>query len=199
MRRARRPVQNSRAAAAAVRGLWFMRRCVSSGGRETTPALANGRQLRFYSAGTGIPRPNQDHYTLSYRCNGAGSRPLVNIVRACGCRPGRAGPAASKSPPRPQRTSFLRTDVAGCLASLPRATPWRTACVCDPTCGTAFQQQINRRRGVPTSQIKRPAPAEHWESRYAVESQERELSESPMLKAFWRVAPSVLLSFLAIC
>jgi len=28
--------------------------------------------------------------------------------------------------------------------------------------------------------------------------QERESSESPMLKAFWRVAPSVLLSFLAI-
>jgi hypothetical protein len=30
------------------------------------------------------------------------------------------------------------------------------------------------------------------------QSQERESSESPMLKAFWRVAPSVLLSFLAI-
>src|ERR1700757_3375671 len=31
------------------------------------------------------------------------------------------------------------------------------------------------------------------------ENQERESSESPMLKAFWRVAPSVLLSFFAIC
>ncbi len=31
------------------------------------------------------------------------------------------------------------------------------------------------------------------------ENQERESSESPMLKAFWRVAPSVRLSFFAIC
>jgi hypothetical protein len=36
-------------------------------------------------------------------------------------------------------------------------------------------------------------------NRFAADSQERESSESPMLKAFWRVAPSVLLSFLAIC
>src|SRR5271170_1833527 len=33
----------------------------------------------------------------------------------------------------------------------------------------------------------------------AADDQERESSESPMLNAFWRVAPSVLLSFLAIC
>jgi len=32
-----------------------------------------------------------------------------------------------------------------------------------------------------------------------LDRQERESSESPMLKAFWRVAPSVLFSFLAIC
>jgi hypothetical protein len=31
------------------------------------------------------------------------------------------------------------------------------------------------------------------------ENQERESSESPMLNAFWRVAPSVRLSFFAIC
>src|ERR1700691_3116016 len=36
-------------------------------------------------------------------------------------------------------------------------------------------------------------------NRFAADSQERESSESPMLKAFWRVAPSVRLSFLAIC
>src|SRR5690348_18366674 len=35
--------------------------------------------------------------------------------------------------------------------------------------------------------------------RCALKNQERESSESPMLKAFWRVAPSVLLSFFAIC
>src|SRR3974377_1728090 len=34
--------------------------------------------------------------------------------------------------------------------------------------------------------------------RCALKNQEREASESPMLKAFWRVAPSVLLSFFAI-
>jgi hypothetical protein len=34
--------------------------------------------------------------------------------------------------------------------------------------------------------------------RCALKNQERESSESPMLKAFWRVAPSVLLSFFAI-
>jgi len=33
----------------------------------------------------------------------------------------------------------------------------------------------------------------------SADGQERESSESPMLNAFWRVAPSVLLSFLAIC
>jgi hypothetical protein len=38
---------------------------------------------------------------------------------------------------------------------------------------------------------------QHFRSRTA-ESQERESSESPMLNAFCRVAPSVLLSFLAI-
>jgi hypothetical protein len=32
-----------------------------------------------------------------------------------------------------------------------------------------------------------------------LENQERESSDSPMLKAFWRVAPSVRFSFLAIC
>jgi hypothetical protein len=32
-----------------------------------------------------------------------------------------------------------------------------------------------------------------------LKNQERESSDSPMLKAFWRVAPSVLLSLLAIC
>jgi hypothetical protein len=32
-----------------------------------------------------------------------------------------------------------------------------------------------------------------------LDCQERESSESPILKAFWRVAPSVLRSFLAIC
>src|SRR5690242_20548235 len=37
------------------------------------------------------------------------------------------------------------------------------------------------------------------EFRCALKNQERESSESPMLKAFWRVAPSVLLSFFAIC
>src|SRR5690348_6576173 len=35
--------------------------------------------------------------------------------------------------------------------------------------------------------------------RCALKNQERESSESPMLKAFWRVAPSVRLSFFAIC
>jgi len=34
---------------------------------------------------------------------------------------------------------------------------------------------------------------------WLAKSQERESSDSPMLNAFWRVAPSVLLSFLAIC
>ena len=33
---------------------------------------------------------------------------------------------------------------------------------------------------------------------WSADDQERESSESPMLNAFWRVAPSVLLSFLAI-
>jgi hypothetical protein len=35
--------------------------------------------------------------------------------------------------------------------------------------------------------------------RLALGDQERESSDSPMLKAFWRVAPSVRFSFLAIC
>ncbi|HXW71786.1 MAG TPA: hypothetical protein VEK34_10150 [Methylocella sp.] len=44
-----------------------------------------------------------------------------------------------------------------------------------------------------------PAPGSVSETRYVLKNQERESSESPMLKAFWRVAPSVLFSFLAIC
>jgi len=42
------------------------------------------------------------------------------------------------------------------------------------------------------------AGAERFQSTCAAENQERESSDNPMLKAFWRVAPSVLLSFLAI-
>src|SRR6516162_11873675 len=45
----------------------------------------------------------------------------------------------------------------------------------------------------------RPAAAALMRFRCALKIQERESSESPMLKAFWRVAPSVLLSFFAIC
>jgi len=45
----------------------------------------------------------------------------------------------------------------------------------------------------------RPAAAALMRFRCALKNQERESSESPMLKAFWRVAPSVLLSFFAIC
>jgi hypothetical protein len=45
-----------------------------------------------------------------------------------------------------------------------------------------------------------PAGADRFlAGRLALEDQERESSDSPMLKAFWRVAPSVRFSFLAIC
>jgi hypothetical protein len=43
------------------------------------------------------------------------------------------------------------------------------------------------------------AGADRRADKLAADSQERESSESPMLNAFWRVAPSLLLSFLAIC
>ena len=49
-------------------------------GRITTPERVNGWRRRSLSAGTvRFPRSGQDHYTLSYRAIGAGSRPLVNV------------------------------------------------------------------------------------------------------------------------
>lgn len=56
----------------------------------------------------------------------------------------------------------------------------------------------NKNTYVPASpaRIRGPAPIKACEA--AAKSQERESSESPMLNAFWRVAPSVLFSFLAI-
>jgi hypothetical protein len=62
-------------------------------------------------------------------------------------------------------------------------------------CSAVSERRSRRRR----SGFTRPAAAASMRFRCALKNQERESSESPMLKAFWRVAPSVLLSFFAIC
>lgn len=60
-------------------------------------------------------------------------------------------------------------------------------------------RQANRRATAIRPPKLRAGAVPRLQSRCVAENQERESSESPMLKAFWRVAPSVLFSFLAIC
>jgi len=64
-----------------------------------------------------------------------------------------------------------------------------------PPCARTGKILAQRRAAGPSLR----AGADQRADKFAADSQERESSESPMLNAFWRVAPSLLLSFLAIC
>ncbi len=97
----------------------------------------------------------------------------------------RAAQAAALSPPpgRPLRTSFLIRSTTGGYCGLTGSS----------------RAAINKcpHEIVPAC-AHRPAPI-RTQKLASGKSQERESSESPMLNAFCRVAPSVLFNFLAIC